>query len=185
MFTALALTVMLLAPPPVPAQTGHITNPVARLTILDKITGRIQGFDVYMGETVRYGALRLRIEACYTRPATETPVTMAFLRVDELPASENDFEKVFAGWMFASSPALNAMEHPVYDLWLNACAQDSLVPEPGTSGARQLPQINGLRNIRAETPGMFAPEIDMLAGDAPVLPIGAILPRARQPQQAR
>jgi hypothetical protein len=87
---------------------------------LDKITGRIINFDVAIGETVQFGALQLTTRACYTRPPTETANTDAFVEVDEVTL-QGEVKRIFTGWMFAASPGLHAVEHPIYDLWLTDC----------------------------------------------------------------
>ena len=109
--------------------TEKISNPIAVFSGLDKITGRITTFDVYINETVQFGALQLTPHVCYTRPDTETPKTDTFVEVDEITL-DRKIRKIFSGWMFADSPGLNAVEHPVYDVWLKACKQKSDVPAP-------------------------------------------------------
>ena len=99
---------------------NKITNPQAAFTGLDKITGRIINFDVAIGETVQFGALQLTTRACFTRPPTETSVTDAFVEVDEVTL-QGEVKRIFTGWVFAESPGLSAIEHPIYDLWLNDC----------------------------------------------------------------
>ena len=101
-----------------PAQ--KIPNNQAVFSGLDKITGRIISFDVAIGETVQFGALQVTPRACYTRPPTETPNTDAFLEVDEITL-QNEIKRIFTGWMFAASPGLHAVEHPIYDVWLADC----------------------------------------------------------------
>jgi hypothetical protein len=97
-----------------------IENPKAVFTGLDKITGRTITFDVAINETVQFGALQVTPRVCYTRPPTEAPNTDAFVKVDEVTL-QGDVKKIFSGWMFAASPGLNAVEHPVYDVWLIDC----------------------------------------------------------------
>lgn len=106
-----------------------IANPIAVFSGLDKITGRITTFDVYINETVQFGALQLTPRVCYTRPDTEAPKTDTFVEVDEITL-DRKIRKIFSGWMFADSPGLNAVEHPVYDVWLKSCKQKSDVPAP-------------------------------------------------------
>jgi hypothetical protein len=101
-----------------PAQ--KIINKKASFAGLDKITGRIINFDEDIGETVQFGALRVKTDACYTRPATEAANTDAFVEVDEITL-QGEVKRIFSGWMFASSPGLHAIEHPVYDIWLTDC----------------------------------------------------------------
>jgi len=113
----------------VPASAETIANKVARFSGLDKITGRITPFDVYIDETVQFGALQITPRACYTRPPTETERTSVFVEVDQV-SLKGTMSRIFTGWMFADSPALNAIDHPVYDIWLVACAQSSDIPPP-------------------------------------------------------
>ena len=106
-----------------------ISNPIAAFSGLDKITGRITNFDVYMGETVQFGALQITPRACYSRPPTETQRTSVFIEVDQV-SLKGQVQRIFTGWMFADSPALNAIDHPVYDIWLVDCKQQSDTPPP-------------------------------------------------------
>jgi hypothetical protein len=102
-------------PPP-----QRIANPQAVFAGLDKITGRIISFEVNINETVQFGALQVTPRVCYSRPPTETPNTDAFIQVDEVTLS-GEIKRIFEGWMFAASPGLHAVEHPVYDVWLTDC----------------------------------------------------------------
>jgi hypothetical protein len=101
-----------------PAQ--KIVNKKASFSGLDKITGRIINFDEDIGETVQFGALRVKTDACYTRPATEAANTDAFVEVDEITL-QGEVKRIFSGWMFAASPGLHGVEHPIYDIWLSDC----------------------------------------------------------------
>lgn len=112
-----------------PAAPERITNPVAEFAGIDKITGRIITFDVYIDETVQFGALQVTPRICYSRPQTEEPKTDSFVEVDEITL-DRKIRRIFTGWMFAESPGLNAVEHAVYDVWLKACKQKSDVPAP-------------------------------------------------------
>jgi len=98
----------------------RIANPTAVFSGLDKISGRIITFDVALNETVQFGALQVTPRACYTRPPTETQNTTAFIEVDEITLKA-EIRRIFSGWMFANSPGLNAVEHPIYDVWLIDC----------------------------------------------------------------
>ena len=95
---ALAVTVLSL-----PAHAEKIANPVAVFAGLDKITGRIISFDVYIDETVQFGALQVTPRVCFTRPPTEPPQTDAFVEVDEITLARK-VKRIFNGWMFAASP---------------------------------------------------------------------------------
>ncbi|MCQ8871991.1 DUF2155 domain-containing protein [Mesorhizobium sp. LMG17149] len=116
------------APAP-PAGADRVTNAVAEFAGIDKITGRIITFDVYIDETVQFGALQVTPRVCYSRPQTEEPKTDSFVEVDEITL-DRKIRRIFTGWMFAESPGLNAVEHAVYDVWLKACKQKSDVPAP-------------------------------------------------------
>src|ERR1700688_1321798 len=108
-----------------PAQ--KIVNKKASFSGLDKITGRIINFDEDIGETVQFGALRVKTDACYTRPATEAANTDAFVEVDEITL-QGEVKRIFSGWMYAASPGLHGVEHPIYDIWLTECkAPDTTV----------------------------------------------------------
>ena len=111
-----------------------IPNPVAEFAGLDKITGRIISFDVYLNETEEFGSLMVTPRVCNSRPLTEKPHTIAFIEVDEVTL-ENEVKRIFTGWMLASSPALNALEHGIFDVWLTDCKkQTSVLPPENYSG---------------------------------------------------
>ena len=115
-----------------PADAARIENPVAVFSGIDKITGRITTFDVYVGETVQFGALQVTPRVCYSRDETEAPKTTTFVEVDEITL-DRKIRRLFTGWMFADSPGLNAVDHAVYDVWLKDCKQESDVPPPTPS----------------------------------------------------
>ncbi|WP_181183620.1 MULTISPECIES: DUF2155 domain-containing protein [unclassified Mesorhizobium] len=121
-------------PAPAPSTSDRITNPVAEFAGIDKITGRIITFDVYIDETVQFGALQVTPRVCYSRPDTEQPKTDSFVEVDEITL-DRKIRRIFTGWMFAESPGLNAVEHAVYDVWLKGCKQKSDVPAPTAAKA--------------------------------------------------
>ena len=116
------------------AHAERIANPVAEFTGVDKITGRIITFDVYIDETVQFGALQVTPRVCYSRPKEEEPKTDSFVAVDEITL-DRKIRRIFTGWMFAESPGLNAVEHAVYDVWLKSCKEKSDVPPPDTAKA--------------------------------------------------
>ncbi|MBC8717552.1 MULTISPECIES: DUF2155 domain-containing protein [Brucella/Ochrobactrum group] len=111
------------------AYAERISNPIAEFSGLDKITGRITSFDVYINETVQFGALQVTPKVCYSRTDNEAPRTDGFVEVDEITL-DRKIRRIFTGWMFADSPGLNAVEHPIYDVWLKNCKQTSDVPAP-------------------------------------------------------
>ena len=103
---------------PVPDQM--VARPAAKLQGLDKVTARTSTFTIAVGETKMFGSLRVTLRACRENPPIEPPEAAAFLEVVENKPGEKA-EAVFSGWMFASSPALSAMEHPIYDVWVLSC----------------------------------------------------------------
>lgn len=129
------------------AHADPVQNPMATFAGLDKTTGRIVNFDVSIGETVQFGTLQIIPRVCNTRPQTETPQTTSFVEVEELISkptretrSDDKFQqptvevkvskRLFTGWMFASSPGLHGVEHPVYDVWLVDCKGGKEVAMP-------------------------------------------------------
>lgn len=102
------------------ASADRIENGVAVFAALDKVTARISKLEVPLGQTVQFGALKVTARACYSRPPTDTPKTTSFVQVEEILLDGKE-KKLFSGWMFAESPGLNALEHPVFDVWLTEC----------------------------------------------------------------
>jgi hypothetical protein len=120
---------------PQTAFAARIDNAVAVFSGLDKITGRITTFDVYVNETVQFGALQVTPKACYSRDQTEVQKIDGFVEVDEITL-DRKIRRIFTGWMFADSPGLNAVEHPIYDVWLKDCKATSDVPAPDSAKAQ-------------------------------------------------
>ena len=113
---------------------------------LDKVTARVSTFEVPIGEMVRFGTLDIITRACDKRPPEETPESAAFVDIWEVRPGEPTVS-VFRGWMFASSPALSALEHAVYDVWVLDCkdklvapAPDALSPSQPTETPTETPQ---------------------------------------------
>lgn len=98
---------------------------------MDKISGRIIKFEAPVGQSVRYGTLEIIARTCRKRPPEETPESAAFLDIWEIKTGQAA-TSLFRGWMFASSPALSALEHPVYDVWVVDCAVPVEKPQPET-----------------------------------------------------
>lgn len=106
---------------PTRAVAQRIENQTAVFAALDKVTARIRRLEAPLGQKEEFGALRITARACYSRPPTETPKTSTFVEIDEV-LRNGDVQRIFSGWMFAESPGLNALQHPVFDLWLTECA---------------------------------------------------------------
>jgi hypothetical protein len=98
-----------------------ISEPVALLQGLDKITARVSKFEAAVGAPVHFGTLSIRVRDCEKNPPEEAPESAAFLEIDEMRPGDDTARRLFSGWMFASSPALSALEHPVYDVNLLDC----------------------------------------------------------------
>jgi len=112
------------------ASAAANANPM-KFVVLDKITAHVSTFTAPIDQTVNFGALQITARSCDKRPPEEVPESAAFLEVVEARPGEAP-QKLFSGWMFASTPALSAMENPIYDLWVLDCTNDANVPA-GTS----------------------------------------------------
>lgn len=122
-----------------PAAADKIKQPIAVFSGLDKITGRIITFEVATNETVQFGSLQITERVCYSRPPTEAPQTDSFLEVDNVDADKQS-KRIFTGWMFAGSPSLHPLEHPVYDIWLLRCkGPGQLISTPPETAAAPAP----------------------------------------------
>jgi hypothetical protein len=97
---------------------------------LDKIAARVSTFDAPVGQTVRFGSLVITVRACVKPPPEEPPNTAAFLDIDEVRNNGTSAEtkRVFSGWMFAETPAVSAMEDPIYDIGVLDCKSDTTAP---------------------------------------------------------
>ena len=102
------------------AHAERIENSVAIFSALDKVTARISKFEVALGKTATFGALRVTPRTCYSRPSTEEPKTTTFVEVDEVQ-QDGKQTRIFTGWMFAESPGLYGVENPTFDVWLTHC----------------------------------------------------------------
>ena len=114
-------------PPPVP--TGPPPTPPNAVLVmmgLDKITGRPTRIVAHLNQPVQFATFTITARYCYSTPPSETPETSAFLQIDDHRPDQQP-RRVFSGWMYASTPALNAVEHPLYDVWVISCSAN----EPG------------------------------------------------------
>tara|TARA_R110000868_G_scaffold334357_1_gene595074 strand:- start:372 stop:752 length:381 start_codon:yes stop_codon:yes gene_type:complete len=110
-----------------PASAGPMNKVI--LQGLDKVTARVSTLEARVGEVVRFGTLEIIARSCDKRPPEEPPESAAFLDIWEIRPGEPAVS-LFRGWMFASSPALNALEHPVYDIWVLDCAEPAGTAAP-------------------------------------------------------
>ena len=115
-----ALSLALALAPAGPLAARETGGRVAILQGLDKVTARISTVEAPVDLAVRFGTLEITARYCAKRPPEEPPETSAFLEIRDIKRDEAPV-KLFVGWMFASSPALSALEHPVYDVWVIDC----------------------------------------------------------------
>ena len=115
---SIAAAVLLWAACAVPAQA--LEGDGAILQGLDKVTARISTFEAPLNQAVHFGTLEITVERCAKAPPEETPESAAFLVIRDIKPEQPPVE-LFRGWMMASSPALSALEHPVYDVWVKDC----------------------------------------------------------------
>ena len=102
-----------------------VDQPVAVLQALDKITARVKRIPVKVGQTATFGTLSIQVMACRKAPPEDSPESAAFLKI--MDTKSEPAQTAFSGWMFASSPALSAMDHPVYDIGVVDCTSDTTV----------------------------------------------------------
>ncbi len=127
------LGVAVLATLAAPVRADRIENKVAVFAALDKVTARISKLEVPLNDTVKFGSLKVTPRACYSRPPTDQPKTTTFVEVEEI-LLDGQQKRIFSGWMFAESPGLNAVEHPVFDVWLTGCAEPQRTVAQGKGG---------------------------------------------------
>jgi hypothetical protein len=174
------------------AAAEPIRHPTAVFAGLDKTTGRIINFEVAIDETVQFGSLQVTPHVCDTRPQTEAPQTTSFVEVDETmvkteatrDASGNakkesksdkpEAKRIFSGWMFAASPGLHGIEHPVYDVWLTDCkggkevavappaapgaSPDAVAPDAADAASDSTKRSRRSRRVEPETPAPIEPQ---------------------------
>lgn len=108
-----------------------------QIRALDKITARTLVMDVPIGDTVEFGSLFIKAEACRKAPPIEQPESASFLEIWEFPINKEETIReeepiwVYSGWMFASSPGLASMDHPIYDIWVLDCVGEQVATAPG------------------------------------------------------
>ena len=96
------------------------TRPTLLLRGLDKITGRAFDIVAPLNTPVKFATLTVTARYCYSTPQSETPETAAFVQIDDA-RPDKPIQRIFSGWMYASSPGLNGMQHPLYDVWAIFC----------------------------------------------------------------
>lgn len=137
---ALLLVSALALPAPAAARQMDDMN-IAVLRTIDKVSARTGVFEIPVDKTVQFGAsLFIRLRACRKAPPLEPPESAAFLQVWEKKPGADKSEWVFSGWMFASSPSLSNLEHPVYDVWLIDCKNAATAAKSGDFSSESAPE---------------------------------------------
>ena len=125
-----------LRPVQTPPSTGGAPAPPVAATLflrgLEKITGKPTNITAPIGKTVKFASLTITARFCYSTPASETPETAAFVQIDDHRPDQSQ-RRIFSGWMYASSPGLNGMEHPLYDVWVINCSNGTAPPATGAA----------------------------------------------------
>lgn len=114
------------------AYAQKIKNQIAVFAALDKVTARISPLEIPIDQSQKFGALTITPRICNTRPPIEQPLTSAFVEIDETQL-DNTEKRIFTGWMFAESPGLHGVEHPVFDVWLTSCKTPAAENSTGNS----------------------------------------------------
>lgn len=122
---ALAITLALFSGAVAQANNNNIEGSAVILRALDKVTATTQDYTVKIGDTLKYGSLSVEAVHCEKRPPEELPETFAFLKIKDTKLDgtgrQGEAETIFSGWMFASRPAISALDHGVYDVWVVGC----------------------------------------------------------------
>jgi hypothetical protein len=157
------LALAVFAPAAALAVVPTVENQTAVIRALDKVTARVEEIDLPVGKTVQFGDLAILARTCRTTLPEETPPeSAAYLEIGEFKSDPQSAaaaptdKPVFSGWMFASSPALSAMEHPIYDIWVTGCkdskAPPTVVPSAAPAAAAGPPTDHGAEVVPAAVP---------------------------------
>ena len=106
-----------------------ITMDTIVLGALDKVTARANTLKGLVGMPVKFGTLKIVAQTCIMTPPEDPPESAAFMEIYQVQEGEEE-DEVFSGWMFASSPALSALDHPVYDVWVLGCENSTRSSSP-------------------------------------------------------
>ncbi|WP_027284629.1 DUF2155 domain-containing protein [Rubritepida flocculans] len=116
----IVLAALLLLAPGLASAQGWVERRTGQIQALDKVTARVTTLTATVGQPLRFGTLTILLRACHARPPDEVPDAAAFMEVSDSLAPPGA-GPVFRGWMFAEAPAVNMLEHPVYDLRILSC----------------------------------------------------------------
>lgn len=162
-------------------QLHYEEYPTIRLRSLDKITARTLTFDAQVGTIIKFGDIYIKILTCRKPPPVEKTESAAFLQIWEVDKVKDQSRWIFSGWMFASSPALSAMDHPVYDVWVIDClgkdpeeqlppleeTGDKPLPDEGTVDADKAAPLPSAEPPQNQTGG-FGDILDQITSDPPI-----------------
>ncbi len=150
LFLTLLLAGIFLAPLSHASMTDH---PIVKMKALDKSTARTITFKAKVGSTIEYGSLFIKVQACRKSEPLEKPENAAFLQIWEVPLNAKKSEWVFSGWMFSSSPALSAMDHAVYDVWVLECLDTKKQKNPVQTNKiiKETADVNQLEKVIEQT----------------------------------
>jgi hypothetical protein len=140
----LPLVAVLIGVLDVPAQAQRIENAIANFAALDKVTAAVRQLPIELNKTGEFRTLKITPRVCFTSDPKEPPRTSTFVEVNEVMFDGKE-RRIFTGWMFAESPGLNPLVHPVFDVWLTGCSQPHRAPSakgPTTPGAKAPPSTD-------------------------------------------
>jgi len=137
-----------------PVKASEIDMNTGQFQAMDKITGRVSVIEIPVGGEISFGSFSIVLRDCKTRSAEEIPENFAFVDVAD-KSFDNEQYNIFKGWMFSSSPAVNAVEHPIYDVWLLKCLntevkQEQLLSEAALKERDNLPRLNEVVALNEE-----------------------------------
>jgi hypothetical protein len=184
-FVILGALVAYLAAGPASAQSAKVAAPPGASSLkammdqqggaifrgLDKITARVSTIYAPLDVPVRYGSLSLTVRKCNARPPEEPPEKAAFIEIDEEKPGKDPVHQ-FTGWMFWSSPALNGLQHPVYDLWLLDCQRSAAERSAEAAAAAAAPAATattpeeGVVDIEPEEAPPALPDTAVMPGES-------------------
>jgi hypothetical protein len=125
-----------------PAQGPREENAIANFAALDKVTAAVKQLPIELNKTVEFRTLKITPRVCYTSSPKDPPKTSTFVEVNEVLFDGKE-KRIFTGWMFAESPGLNPLVHPVFDVWLTGCSQPRTTPDaaaPPSADATKQPR---------------------------------------------
>lgn len=128
---------------------AEIDTNMAQMQAMDKITGKVKVIEVPVGGEIKFGSFSVVVRSCKTNAENEIPENFAFVDVTDKSFDQDEFN-IFKGWMFSSSPAVNAVEHPIYDVWLLKCFNgepkpEQLLSEEALAARDNLPRLADVR----------------------------------------